>query len=144
MDPREFQGLASQLSLNANPASCRSAISRAYYAIHHVAADFIRSGSITISKGSSSHGEVIKFLGNCGDEDVETVGSKLSDFQGERVAADYHLDDMSVEENKSAELWVKLAGKLITDLDNYHADADRHKKISQNIQKWKNENNYIR
>jgi hypothetical protein len=56
MDPIDFYNLAVELSVNAKPAHCRSAISRAYYAVYHVAVGLVKAGSNTISEGAKGHG----------------------------------------------------------------------------------------
>lgn len=68
MDPRDFHALAVRLATGTAPAAadCRTAISRAYYAVFNVAAEHLRGMGFPIGKGAAAHGEVQKCLANGG------------------------------------------------------------------------------
>lgn len=97
MDPRDFHQLASQLAQSSHTAELRTAISRAYYATYHVSVALLEAMGFRLSSGPAGHGEVRNRLSNSGDPEVMRVGSQLGQLQSQRIAADYRLHNISVE-----------------------------------------------
>ena len=62
MDPRDFHSQAVALLRGGRPVDCRSAISRAYYAAFHVAAQLLRTNGFSILENHTAHEQVTRHL----------------------------------------------------------------------------------
>jgi uncharacterized protein (UPF0332 family) len=91
MDAREFHTLAQQLSLAATEAAWRSAVSRAYYAVFHVARQLMEDLGFTVPRADRAYAYLWLRLANCGDPQVQQAGNALDDLQRDRNWADYDL-----------------------------------------------------
>jgi hypothetical protein len=129
MDPKEFLKVASELVAGANPARIRSGISRAYYAAYNVGVEVLTEMGFTIEKGPRGHKDVSMRLHNSGDVEVEKAGSQLGTLQSKRNNADYHLDNMDVEDQKTAQADVELARRIIQILDSCRGGEKKTKVI---------------
>jgi hypothetical protein len=136
MNPREFQQLAKKLVSETSPAHLRTAISRAYYAAYNIAADVLREMGFHVPRSAYGHGDVQRWLGNCGDREVEAVGSQLAGLHSKRLRADYDLDKTDVERPKTAQAVVKQADKMIKVLESCRTGQKREQVI-QAIREWK-------
>ena len=141
MDPREFQRFAAATVGSGTPAACRTAISRAYYALFNVAGQILQGLGFRISKGAAAHGEVYKCLSNSGDSEVIHVGSELNDLHSYRIRADYHMDRTDIERLAIASDLVEVAGELIRTLDAAFA-GPRRAQLQATIARWRRENGY--
>jgi hypothetical protein len=117
MDPRDFLDLARKLSSGHTVAERRTAISRAYYATHHVGAQFLAGVGCAINQNPSGHEEVIRNLSQCGDLELAGVGSKLSDLRSKRIIADYRLSNIKDENQKTTQAVVVQSERMILALD---------------------------
>ena len=135
MDPKEFLRVANDLLKLQGAAEVRSAVSRAYYAAFHVAADILAGMDFRISKGPAGHGEVCHRLSNCGNADVETIGQDLFDFKGIRNDADYKLLKSEAEKPTRAKLIVQNTATIIEDLKTHCNGPDRDN-IKRAIKAW--------
>jgi len=90
-DPKDFYKIAQWLvDQNKDEASLRTAISRVYYAAHHIAATrLIQKGSWEPQGFASDHGGVIKALKQ---GRLRLRGDELEALRILREHADYHLD----------------------------------------------------
>ena len=81
MEPQEFYDLALKLCKGKYPAEFRTAINRAYYFVYHSSVEFLEDleCGIRIPMSGSGHGEVLKYLGNCGDKGIIMASSQLKD-----------------------------------------------------------------
>jgi uncharacterized protein (UPF0332 family) len=140
MDPRDFQVLASELVFRNRASDIRTAISRAYYAVFNVGVEILTELGFKISEGPSGHGDVWKRLGNSGDIEAAKVGSQLNHLYTRRLHADYRLNMKDVENRKTAEALVQLAGKMIKSLDECRFAPKRHQ-ITKAIQEWETKTN---
>ncbi len=87
-DWRDFLPFAERLALEADDEpSQRTAISRAYYAVYHAAAGYVRAKGLLHVR--HSHGRVWAAIG--GDSDAGRVGvrEKAERLRRRRIAADY-------------------------------------------------------
>jgi len=130
MDPREFHILASKLVQDSSPAHLRTAISRAYYATFNVSVEILKSMGIIISTGPAAHGQVQRFLNNCGNSEVTKVGSQIIDLHSKRIEADYRLHKQSAENQKTAQAVVKQAFNMISALDSHCSGSERSNIVS--------------
>ena len=135
MDPREFQVLSSELVAGNRASELRTAISRAYYAVHNVGVEILTEFGFRISKSPSGHGEVWNHLSNSGDSEVVIVGSKLSDLHSRRIHADYRMDKKDVEVQMTAKALVETASKMIQVLDGCRSRSRRDQMIKA-IREW--------
>jgi len=140
MDPREFQTLASELVLRNRASDIRTAISRAYYAAYNVGVEILTELGFKISEGPSGHGEVRNRLNNSGDNEAAKVSSQLNTLHTKRLHADYRLNMKDIENQKTAEALVQLAGKMIKSLDACRS-APKRNQIIKAIQAWETKTN---
>ncbi len=85
MDTLQFLALAEWLlKEHRHPAGIRSAISRAYYAAHHVAVQFVESAGVTVLKSNERHSDVVRHLEQAGEETIERIASELTDLRTAR------------------------------------------------------------
>src|SRR5438105_1536047 len=98
MRPDQFLNLAADL-LRAYPipAGFRSAVSRAYYAVHHHIKAFVESAGVPIEHGPNAHADVWNHLANTGDSELESVSRSLSRLRSDRNEADYDLSKPRLE-----------------------------------------------
>lgn len=89
MDPVQFLNLADALVRQYPiPAGFRSAVSRAYYAAHLTAREFLFRAAGVVTR---DHGIVWGCLTDTGDADLDAAGRSLKQLHGQRVEADYRL-----------------------------------------------------
>jgi hypothetical protein len=136
MDPRAFHTQAVDLLRGGQPADCRSAISRAYYAAFNVAAALLRANGFPILENHTSHEQVRRHLLGSNNAGVMGVGSQLGDLRGMRNKADYKLALSAVEDVRAAQVVVTTAGKHIRDLDSAFTGPDRERIVAA-ILEWK-------
>jgi uncharacterized protein (UPF0332 family) len=136
MDPRDFHTQAVNLLRAGQPADCRSAISRAYYAAFHVAATILRSNGFAILENHHAHEQVTRHLLGSGHPAVVAVASQLRELRGMRNKADYRLSLAVVEAVKTAQMSVANAGGHIRTLETSFGGPDRDQ-IVANIAAWK-------
>lgn len=140
MDPRDFQVLASELVAGNRVSQFRTAISRAYYAVHNVGAEILTEFGFKIPENPSGHAGVWNRLSNSGDPQLEKVGSQLSDLHGKRIQADYRMKKHSVENPKTARAVVETANEMIRAIDGCRS-GDRRDQIIETIRKWEAKTN---
>jgi uncharacterized protein (UPF0332 family) len=85
-----FLALAGRTLAARSPdeATCRSAISRAYYGVFHLASEFLNELSFRVG---ARHDAVWKHLEVSGNATAALVGQKLNSLYQERRRADYDL-----------------------------------------------------
>ncbi|OHE20742.1 MAG: hypothetical protein A2X95_10180 [Syntrophobacterales bacterium GWF2_56_9] len=125
MDPRDFLEVAKKLSQGGTAAEYRTAVSRAYYAIYHVSADFLTGLGCTINDGPSGHGDVYRNLSNCCDSELASVGSQLHDLHGKRIIADYRLNNTKYDNQKTTQAVMMQSERMIQALDRCVSGARR-------------------
>jgi hypothetical protein len=92
MNPRDFLDVAGEWAAGSGEAEWRSAVSRAYYAAHHVARRLLRQCGFMPPPVEQAHAYVWLRLANCGHRDVQQVGNDLNFLRRMRNWADYDLD----------------------------------------------------
>jgi hypothetical protein len=127
MDARQFLRLAEALTRDVtgralltpalDPAACRSAISRAYYAAFHVAHEFLDRIKVVVGQSPQAHVSVQHALNNSGDPSLALVSSRLRTLYTDRLAADYDLGRPDPERPAQAALMVSSAASVIDQLD---------------------------
>lgn len=117
MQPREFLALARKLAVSGDPASSRSAISRAYYAAFHTAAKLQSEAGLPLHHTGKDHWTVARRFEASGDNQLRILGSALQSLRGDRRAADYNLNDIHVGTSANARSKVDFAIALIGGLE---------------------------
>src|SRR5712671_665398 len=92
MDGSEFLEVAWDLVTGEREADWRSAVSRAYYAVFHVARRLLFQCGFSVPHADQAHAYVWRRLSNSGHPDVDNAGQNLSYLRGVRNEADYDLD----------------------------------------------------
>src|SRR5262245_46696533 len=134
MLPQAFLLLAEQLAAAGGPAECRSAVSRAYYAVYHVGEQLLHR--MRFERPKRDYHVVLqrRFLVS-GDAEVIRIGSDLGDFHQERIQADYRMDDHFPENKNNAIAAVKKATEMIAKLDGCAINSARWKSMRACIAK---------
>ena len=127
MDGNDFIALAGKLvaAQTADDASCRTAISRAYFGAFHVACSFLADLGFHVLANANVHAQVRRYLSVSGNADAIDASDILSDLQSARNRADYRLDDPRVGSRDKAMLIVKQAHLVVSALNNCRAGEAR-------------------
>ena len=128
------RGIARVASLGADEARCRSAISRAYYSAFHFARDFLEEFEIIVSAGPSGHGEVYRYLFNCGVPTAQSAARQLDVLRRNRNQADYDLNARHFESCTSAVFHIAQASNIKAEL---HVYLQNRAAIRAGIAAWK-------
>lgn len=92
MNPKAFLDLAQQLSRNeACEASLRTCVSRCYYALFNLMAQFVEENVGGLSRTAEDHKKVYHYFYNCNIDEIETIATDLNDLRDERNDSDYKL-----------------------------------------------------
>ena len=112
MTAEDFIRLAGNLAArpNADPAVCRTAISRAYYGAYHVARHILRQAGFDVS----DHGQVRFCLFESGQPAGVELARDLGLLQNVRIKADYELQDADSESAVTTRLAVERAHRVIS------------------------------
>jgi hypothetical protein len=132
MQPERFLDVARRLTAAGGPEDCRSAISRAYYAVFNVAETFLSRMNFHRPK-KDYHPTLQRRLMASLDSEILRVGSDLGDFHEERVQADYHMQSRPPESKANAEAAAEKAQKMIDVLNSCPIHSDRWKLAQENI-----------
>ncbi|HVC93312.1 MAG TPA: hypothetical protein VND64_06450 [Pirellulales bacterium] len=114
MKGQEFIRLASKLAAmgSRDEASCRSAVSRAYYGAFHAARDLLADLGFPVPFSPSAHVFIQRRLIGAGQADAHAVGSMLADLHRARLRADYDLNDVPAGTIQFAQSCVETAHSL--------------------------------
>ncbi|MGA2678046.1 MAG: hypothetical protein ABSF37_01955 [Sedimentisphaerales bacterium] len=139
MEPKAFLDLAENLKDGKNEASWRTSVSRSYYALFNLAAQFVKPNFPDIfakSRYAKDHDTIYKYLYNCGVEDVELLAGDMHDLRDERNAADYDVESNTFG-NKHADAMYKKASRAIQKLEQATASEEGKKAIIKGIESYK-------
>jgi hypothetical protein len=137
MDPREFYQVAQKIVLASpapGPAWCRTAIGRAYFGALNVAVKSLGRIGADCGHGPQKHGRAVAFLFASGDESIKTASAMLDYLKTRRNHADYQLERTDVETLREARNAVERAKDVISCLDAFDADPQRHVPVIRNIE----------
>jgi uncharacterized protein (UPF0332 family) len=87
---------------------CRSAVSRAYYGVFHIARSLLNQMGFMF-KNENEHDRIPQDLMNCGDDDAFEAGRLLGDLRSERNSADYDIEDPQYGKLEYARMQVATA-----------------------------------
>ena len=91
MDVLDFLRVAEGWVIRPTEAEWRSAVSRAYYSVFHVARQLLMQCGFEVRKGDQAHAYLWRRLSNCGVPDVQHAGRELQNLRGDRNVADYDM-----------------------------------------------------
>lgn len=140
MDPRDFLRFARGLLETEDAPSLRSAISRAYYAAHHVGAELLETVGIEVPQSGDRHMHVPRWLKRATDREVRRAGAQLAVLYDYRVQADYALSGGPADwpehpENPlCAQMRVQEAANMIRWLTAVLNDGPRLQTVRYNLQ----------
>lgn len=135
MDPIDFITIAKEVVKFETPASYRTAFGRAYYAVYNSCFNLLTSAGVKISSGSSGHGEVQRYLGNCGITELKKAQQNLANLHTDRIKADYHLRDKVVEKRANAEKAIIRSEKVVEIIKSFSSEHEL-KKIYDGVQEY--------
>jgi uncharacterized protein (UPF0332 family) len=136
MEAREFLVLAQELTLAGGPARYRSAISRTYYAVYHVAYDLLQNLGFEFGRGHEAHQAVDEYLVQTRVTSLIQVGARLRRLRAVRVKADYWMRDPQPEQVQLVATWLEQATNMIAALDAAAADAPTRERMTRALQAW--------
>lgn len=117
MDAIDFISLAGKLvAANAHDAACRTAVSRAYYGVFHLAKDFLTELGFPPPRTANVHVFVQHCLMGSGQSIACTAASLLSDLHAARNRADYQLSNHTIGKQPVAMLCLETAHEIRTSL----------------------------
>jgi uncharacterized protein (UPF0332 family) len=119
---------------HAHPAGWRSAVSRAFYAAHHVVREFVEGAGVRVVRGAAAHADVWSHLVDTHDVEVEKVGSQLAELHSDRNAADYQLAKSDMQNEKTAAAEVARVRNLIDIIRPSRSDSMRYEQLKKVIQ----------
>ena len=116
-----------------NAAGLRTAVSRAYYAVHHVARAFVEEAGVRLKRSGEAHADVWNHLANSGDVQIDRLGYTLSELHSNRIDADYLLHIRAVEDSNTAAALVTDARALVEIIVKCRADRVRFENVKKAI-----------
>jgi uncharacterized protein (UPF0332 family) len=117
MEPVLFLDVAKKFLNTPSEAAYRSAVSRAYYAVFHVATNFLEKLGFKRTKGPQAHGEIPARFNNCGVADGEKIADLLHDLHRQRILADYDLKSDQFAAQFKVAIWIAQAEQAILKLN---------------------------
>jgi uncharacterized protein (UPF0332 family) len=91
ISPRDFLAVSKYLAARGTEAEWRTAVSRAYFAVFHVARNLMEDLGFVVPRADPAPGYLWKRLSNAGDAQVQQAGARLNGLRGDRNQADYDL-----------------------------------------------------
>jgi uncharacterized protein (UPF0332 family) len=91
MDPHDFLDLAGTLADGMSEAEWRSAVSRAYYGVFHLARKLLLQCGFSVPQADQAHAYLWLRLSNSGHPDMQSAGADLKVLRSKRNQADYDL-----------------------------------------------------
>jgi len=145
MNPDEFLKLANRLALSrsSGPAEFRSAVSRAYYAVYHIAERILNDQmQFHCRSGGNEHQWVQRHYANCTTADARDAGRIIQNMHDARKDADYELADSQIENQAAALMSLeraeeikKLLASCVTDANFSAVKAEMQRyRIKANVQ----------
>jgi len=124
MEPVLFLDVAKKFLNTPSEAAYRSAVSRAYYAVFHAAANFLEKLGFKRTKGPQAHGEIPARFNNCGVVDGEDIATSLNNLHRQRILADYDLKSDQFAAQFKVAFWIAKAEQAILSLNTLSASQN--------------------
>jgi len=100
----------------SDPASCRTSIGRAYYGAFHLAKSFLAGLGIAWPRNANTHVFIQHRMAISGHETASKIAILLGDLHGDRLDADYQLQNQRIETVRCARASVERATRIQTAL----------------------------
>lgn len=127
MKAMAFLDLASTLlQQNECEASLRTSVGRSYFALHNFLATFCDDNGLPLPKNAEKHGQIVRWLQNCGVSEVLEISRRLGTLRANRNDADYDMRTSKFNSQQLAELNYKMA-KMAYDEFKSFADESRNR-----------------
>jgi uncharacterized protein (UPF0332 family) len=136
MEPVLFLDVSKKFLNIPSEAAYRSAVSRAYYAVFHVAVSFLEKLGFKRTKGPQSHGELPARFNNCGVADGEKIADLLHDLHRQRLLADYDLKSDQFAAQFKVAFWIAKAEQAILILNTLSASQNTCIQIRNGIRAY--------
>jgi hypothetical protein len=126
MDAKEFLDLAGRLSLGrvAGPAEFRTAISRTYYGVYHLARRILTDELRFVCRDDNEHRWVQRHFYNCQMQSAKDVGRLLGNLHEARKSADYELSNVAIETAPQARFQLERAAEIQSRLQSCASNAN--------------------
>lgn len=108
MNATEFITIAGRV-IGLGKAGPRTAISRAYYGLFHIARSLVEEFTAETYGSGKSHNLIPQFIEEAAHPTGITVARMLGDLHTERIKADYRLNDESTDDVEFAKVCVETA-----------------------------------
>ena len=118
MDPAEYISFAGRVA-GLGAAGARSAVSRAYYGVFHLAISLLDAFQCAPPRNAASHQLVSEFLGSSNHPDARQAARMLRDLHRDRIRADYRLLDLRLETFEFAKTSVECADNARRNLESF-------------------------
>ncbi len=115
MDSLEFLSFAKNIAPSHGAPGRRSAVSRAYYSAFHFTLALLAELGCTFER-NRNHGKVIEILNQVQHEGAKKASGSLTTLQGNRVKADYNLQDAKAESDRFSSLSIDIAADIRSSL----------------------------
>jgi uncharacterized protein (UPF0332 family) len=129
MTPRDILNVADGLITGTHEAEWRSAVSRAYYAIFHMARILFRACGFIVPQADQAHAYLWLRLSNSGHVDVTNAGHDLNQLRQIRNWADYDLEQSL--DHATALGWVQAADEVFQLLESVAAEPVIRTRITE-------------
>ena len=125
MNGEAFVTFAGKLAAGrADPAAYRSAASRSYYGVFHMARSLLQDWGFHCDDGNEHLG-VQRHFSNCSTSAAYEVGRTLANLHDARKRSDYDLSDTAAESQRHAQSTALIALHLLEQIAWCAADANR-------------------
>ncbi len=109
----DFIAVAGKIAATySDPASCRTAISRAYYGAFHLSKSFLADIGTLPPRNANVHVFIQHRLAGSGHATAAKVAALLGDLHEDRLHADYNLDKKQIETVIHARASVERAKRI--------------------------------
>jgi uncharacterized protein (UPF0332 family) len=98
-DWSKYHDLANELSKRHDEASLRSALSRAYYYVYHIALERAEANSFTVRAGEGSHTQLWRVFSGSPVAECQKLAEIASRLKQKRERADYNQRYVRIEED---------------------------------------------
>ena len=122
MDAADFITIAGRVA-GLGKAGARTAVSRAYYGLFHIARSLIEEFTAESYGSGRSHKLVPQFIESAKHPAGDAAAKMLMDLHSERIKADYRLHDESAESLEFAKVSIETALQGSRLLEHFRADC---------------------
>lgn len=124
-----------------DPATCRTAIGRAYYAALNRADQALDRWGSSCGRGPQKHGLAVRFLDATNDPDLISASGDLNDLKTMRNLADYDMNAFKVETVSQARRALDLAKGIMDWIEAVDNDPARRTTAEGHIKLYKRKTN---